>query len=364
MKNRRSTFFSPRKPATCEGLARACQLSVWTTSLALNRHPRVKLATQKRVAEMAAKLGYAPNGATRRLAKGRFEKSNTTLEHAGFLLLSPPHWTTAAPYVAFMRGAGLGFADQDVSMVLLTASDEKHWQQAERIVSGKMLDGWLLAGAVTDDVVRRVRRWKQPFVVLGDHFSSHAVHQVNADHEGIGRLAVRDLACLGHRRIGLLGTNSDFQYSRDIRSGFLSAIRKLGLDRNEKWIQYTDGTESTHTYVSEMLKRMLATKPHPTAIVIAESDHLQLALSYVRQLKARAFQEITFVSCEINAASVAFPGATQIRFPYEQVGREGAHFLKRVAGHPRIPTQCIKIPPAGLQASASVQPNPSTIITP
>lgn len=358
MKNGSPLLSRPRRTVTCEDLARACSLSVWTTSLALNRHARVKSSTQERVAEMAARLGYAPNGAARRLVQSRFGKRSSRFDHAGFLLLGPAHATLNGPYLSLLHGAGQAFAGMEATMAVLNASDERGWHQAERMAHGGMVDGWLLVGDVTDGTLRRVRRWRQPFVVLGDHRVSGPIHAVNADHVAIGRLAVEHLAGLGHRRVGLMGTNLTYQYSRDLRKGFVSAVRDLGLDRDERLIQYLRGTESLHFYVSDLLRRLLAVKPRLTAIVIAESGHLQPVMNLIHQSKIRVPREISFVSCETGARAAGFPGAVQIQFPYEQVGATGAQLLKKLASHPRLPAQSIQLKPDGVQHPiADTQPH-------
>src|SRR5215510_8935651 len=89
---------------TLEAIARAADVSIPTASLALNDHRRVSARTKRRVSEVAAKLGYVPNQAARRLAKARFTQHSRKLDQVGFILYDKTGPELDGPYLSLMRG--------------------------------------------------------------------------------------------------------------------------------------------------------------------------------------------------------------------------------------------------------------------
>lgn len=202
---------------TSRDVAREAGVSQSTVSRALTDDGRVAPDTRRRVAEVAARLGYAPNAAARSLATNRshtigvvvddlrnpffpelIDDLHTELVHAAFhtVLVDDREGRGLGPVAAWAPGELDG-------LVFVSA---RTWSRSPGVAA---------AGGV-------------PVILLNRESDEGGVDSVVSDNRMGGALAGEHLLDLGHRRIALISGPGDTSTARDREDGFRRALEARG----------------------------------------------------------------------------------------------------------------------------------------
>lgn len=271
--------------ASIEDVARRAGVSIATVSRALRGLPDVAAATRDRVFTAATELNYVASPFAARLASGR----TTTV---GLVVPFVNRWFFAeviATAETALRSAGF-------DLLLYNLGDESGRARFFDVMPmRKRVDGVLVASLVLDDVeFSALTALNRPVGLLGLEragFLSARIDDVAAAHA-----AVEHLVRLGHRRIGLIGGDTDdpmaFTPPLRRREGYRDALRVVGIEPDltlEKLGYFTveGGRAAT--------RALLALSAPPTAI-FAESDEMAYgALRELRDAGGRVPEDVSVV---------------------------------------------------------------------
>jgi LacI family transcriptional regulator, repressor for deo operon, udp, cdd, tsx, nupC, and nupG len=271
--------------ASIEDVARRAGVSIATVSRALRGLPDVASGTRDRVFTAAAELHYVASPFAARLASGR----TTTV---GLVLPFVNRWFFAEvidTVETALRGA-------DYDLLLYNLGDEAGRARFFDVMPmRKRVDGVLVASLVLDDAeFTALTDLALPVGLLGlqrDGFLSARIDDVAA-----ARAAVDHLVATGHRRIGLIGGDTDdpmaFTPPLRRRDGYRDALRAVGIEPElelERLGYFTvDGG-------SAAARHLLALPDRPTAL-FAESDEMAYgALREIRQAGLRVPEDVAVV---------------------------------------------------------------------
>jgi len=341
-------------------VARAAGVSPTTASLALNHHPRVALRTQQRIAETAARLGFVANHLARRLARSRSDSRSTSFDQIGLIYLPGADIHVDRVCLAMMSGAEHELSKLHASLTFVRVNEQGDWKKVERLMRAGVVDGWLLVGALNDEVLNRLKaaqlfqarsasqaraarggKDRVPCVTLGDHRCAQPVHCVNVDNAAAGRLAAQHLASLGHRRIAFLGGDMQFVYQEQTLAGFRATVKELGLDDDERLI----GNASLWNAPNAELIIEWLRNTGPTAVFTPEFDWASEMCRILKQTRVQVPKEISLLAYEpVSPTARAHPFA-RIELPMDEVGKQGAMLLHQMVLDPRGEPREIKIPP-------------------
>lgn len=249
--------------ASIEDVARRAGVSIATVSRALRGLPDVATATRDRVLSAAAELNYVASPFAARLASGR----TTTV---GLVVPFVNRWFFAeviATVETALRHAGF-------DLLLYNLGDEDGRARFFEVMPmRKRVDGVLVASLVLDDAeFAALTELDQPVGLLG--LARPGFLSARIDDVAAARGAVDHLLGLGHRRIGLIGGDTDdpmaFTPPLHRRDGYRDALHAAGVspDPALELLGYftVDGGRAA-------MRRMLALPERPTA-VFAESDEM------------------------------------------------------------------------------------------
>jgi DNA-binding LacI/PurR family transcriptional regulator len=271
--------------ASIEDVARHAGVSIATVSRALRGLPDVAAATRDRVLAAATELNYVASPFAARLASGR----TTTV---GLVVPFVSRWffgEVIATVEAALRHAGF-------DLLLYNLGDaEGRGRFFDVMPMRKRVDGVLVASLVLDDAeFSALVELNRPVGLLGlerDGFLSARIDDV-----GAARAAVDHLVGLGHRRIGLIGGDTDdpmaFTPPLHRRDGYRDALQAAGLDADPAlehlgYFTVEGGRAAT--------RRLLALPERPTAI-FAESDEMAYgALREIRDAGLRVPEDVAVV---------------------------------------------------------------------
>lgn len=249
--------------ASIEDVARRAGVSIATVSRALRGLPDVATATRDRVLSAAAELNYVASPFAARLASGR----TTTV---GLVVPFVNRWFFAE-VIAVVEHA-LRHAGFDLLLYNLGDEDGRS-RFFEVMPMRKRVDGVLVASLVLDDAeFDALTELDRPVGLLG--LARPGFLSARIDDVAAARGAVDHLLGLGHRRIGLIGGDTDdpmaFTPPLHRRDGYRDALHAAGVspDPALELLGYftVDGGRAA-------MRRLLELPERPTA-VFAESDEM------------------------------------------------------------------------------------------
>lgn len=258
--------------ASIEDVARQAGVSIATVSRALRGLPDVASSTRDRVLAAAAELNYVASPFAARLASGR----TTTV---GLVLPFVNRWFFAeviATVETALRRAGF-------DLLLYNLGDQEGRTRFFDVMPmRKRVDGVLVASLVLDeDEFSALAELHRPVGLLG--IERAGVLSAGIDDIAAARQAVEHLTALGHRRIGLVGGDTDdpmrFTPPLHRRTGYRDALEAVGAGLHPELEQLGYFTVEGG---GEAARRLLALPEPPTAI-FTESD--EMAYGAIREIR-------------------------------------------------------------------------------
>ncbi|NUW41318.1 substrate-binding domain-containing protein [Nonomuraea rhodomycinica] len=267
-----------------------------------------------------------------------------------------------------IRGAREAAAASGARLVLrgatYQAADER--RQLSRLVETARVDGLLVAPTTTGDEGEELVRWLQGAgvpVVLVERAATVGPHQeamesVVSDHVFGAAMAVRHLATLGHRRVGVT-TTTQSPTAPHVRRGWRQACVELGLP--------LDGTPDLTTVDQrdpgwpEALDAVLdACVASGTTALLVHSD--PEAISLVERCQERGMRvpgDLSVVTYDDEVAELCDPPLTAVRPPKAAIGQAAYRLLaERLADEdPQRPTHRVVIEPRLIVRASSAPPS-------
>jgi LacI family transcriptional regulator len=350
-----------QRAVTLQDLARRAKVSPTTASLALNDHPRVAERTRQRVAAVAQRIGFH-NGASyaaRRLARSRTQSRIISFDQVGFIyLVGPEKGDLDLVCLANMRGAEHALAKLRACLVFVRVEEREDWEKVERLAYTGVVDGWLITGAVNDAIVNRLNALRLPHVILGDHRCARGpVHCATINHAGVARLALEHVAALGHRRIAFVGGSMRYVYQEQMRDGFVSAQRELGLDTDPRLSAHAPFWDDLDPHRVRQWLDDFGASP-PTAIFAGEFRKTELLLKVLRSIGVDVPRQISLISYEAAANDFQVSDLTRVVVPLDEMGRQAALMLhKIVTDGSQVESSEIRLAPTLIQGWSTVSPS-------
>ncbi len=301
------------KPATIKDVAQASGVSTATVSYVLNNGPRrVVPATRARVEAAIEKLQYYPSTVARGLGQKR-------LDCIGVVFPQPNPGLVADSYFsAVLDGIIQVATDRRQNVTLYTGLE---WVGSASLPAfrDRRVDGLLLVATLTDSgIVPALTEAGLPFVLINGTSPDVRVSQVDVDNADAARHVVTHLAALGHRRIALLGGQSNSPSTGPRRDGFLKAMKSAGLPVDAALV--LEG-EYTREWGRAGMARLLRLDQPPTAVFaggdgIAAGAYRACAdagISVPNQMSIVGFDDAAY-------ARELTPPLTTVRHPLTQIG--------------------------------------------
>ena len=309
--------------ATIQDVAKAAGVAASTVSRFLNGQLKVTPATEARLREAVATLGYVPNAQAKNLARGRSGA-------IGFVVpdISNPYFGTIADHVVEaveLRGL----------MVLLCSTRSQAVKEASYIdlLASGAIDGMLYLGSFRSNArLAAAIHGGLPVVVVDEPIAGlPGVHSVVMDDYAGGYQAASYLVALGHRRIAFVSGPAELGSVTERRRGYRDALVKGGIDPEA---QLNLPGQFTEQFGASALPRLLAGPEPPTAAFVA-SDYIALGmLSAAETHGIRVPEDLSVVGFDdIRFSQYVRPRLTTIRSPVERLAHTGVAMLfERLAG--------------------------------
>lgn len=316
LKSQRQVVSVSSMRVTLKEVASRAELSLSTTSRALNGHPAISEETTAKVRRIAGELRYRPVRSHRRtlasansiLAGREIAIASLALDRA---LVSMPVINAA------FHGAEDALAAAGARVHMVHIPD---LSQAPANLRLDRLDGLILTGAMVNQfataaetpVVAQLR--KLPSVwVIGDPPSAWG-DAVMADDFAVGSGAAEQLVAHGHRQLAFLNPVPDNLLFARREDGFYSAARRLGASARSfcqppesGWPLPLQSPASRYDAVQSLIDQLLESVPRPTAIFAAADSVAALAYCALGVRGLRVGHEISIIAGNNTPGLLSIP---------------------------------------------------------
>jgi LacI family transcriptional regulator len=303
---------------TLKEVATQAQLSVSTTSRALNGHPAISEETTAKVRKIAGELRYRPVRSHRRAhrAAGPLAGRDIAIMSLGLhrSLVAMPVITEA------FHGAEDALAEAGARPQIMHMPD---LAQLPREFRADRFDGLILTGAMVNQfaeasataAIRELR--KLPSIwVIGDPPSAWG-DAVVSDDFSVGVGAAEQLVASGHRQIAFLNPVPDNLLFARREDGFYSAARRLGVEVQSfceaplgGWPLPLEAPTGVYDVVERLIDQLLESKPRPTAVFTAADSVAALVYCALGVRGLRVGRDISVI------AGNNTPGLLSVPYPH------------------------------------------------
>ncbi|WP_022885920.1 LacI family DNA-binding transcriptional regulator [Glaciibacter superstes] len=273
--------------ANIHDVARVAGVSISTVSYALSGKRSIAATTRRRIDDAVRELDYRANAGARMLKGSR----------TNILALSAPlHAGTDTPaHMTFVLAVVTAARSFDYDVLLLTQDEAT--SGLRRVARSSLVDGIVLLDvSTTDERTQLVRELGLPASVIGIPGDADGLVCVDLDFEEAAVMAVRRLADLGHREIGLIG-QAPAIYQRGsnfpprFRDAFAAEAERLGLVT-----AFTPAAEDS-AGVRAAVDRISATLPGMTGLVLHSNEPVQsMILELLNQRGVRVPHDLSVIS--------------------------------------------------------------------
>lgn len=313
---------------TIDDIARLAGVSPMTVSRVINGGAQVSAATRERVQAVIDGAGYVPDPAARILARGGAGR-------IGLLYANPSN----AYLAEVLSGALAGARAAGLLLMIEPSQAGDSAQEAEAVrrlaaggAQGLIVPPPLGESAATLDAVRAAGL---KAVLLAAPPAQGLFEALRVDDFGAAAEMTRRLIDLGHRRIGLIEGRADQSASADRRRGAQAAV-----DAAPEVDLLIDSGDFTYRSGFEAGRRLLATRPRPTALFACNDDMAAGALAAVHAAGLQIPGDVSVAGFDDTylAASV-WPALTTIRQPVADMARRAA---LRLAGKEGVDAEFVE----------------------
>jgi LacI family transcriptional regulator len=278
---------------------------------------------RRRVRQAAVTIGYRPNAVARSLVSGATKTIGVVVGD-----IENP----------FFAGAARGIADvleRDGYTLLLANSDEDlgRERRAVEALHARQVDGLAVVPSSGDDGAHlaAILREGRPVVLLDRPISGLEVDAVLVDNRAGAARAVRHLASLGHRRVGLVGDSPGIASTAERIDGYRAALSVVGATADDALVSLGGSTiDEGHRSALRLLQR----PDRPSAIFTVNNFMTAGALRAVRDLGLRMPADVALVGFDdLDWTTLVDPPITVIAQPVAELGRAVAErLLERLGG--------------------------------
>lgn len=333
--------------ASIEDVAKRAGVSIATVSRSLRGLPDVATATRDRVLAAARELNYVASPFAARLASGR----TSTL---GVVVPFVHRWFFAE--VLGAMESQLTEAGYDLLLHNLGSSEGRERFFTVLPVRKRVDAVVVISLSLTDEEIASLRSLDLPVGVLGADISGFS--SVRIDDIAAARKGVEHLTGLGHRRIALIGGDTNdpmgFTPATHRQSGYLEALGESGIERDrslERLGYFTvEGGEAAMASLLELPER-------PTA-VFAESDEMAYgAMKAIRRAGLRVGEDVAVLGFD-DHATAELMDLTTIRQPVVEEGIQLARAVLAALADNNAVAEC-RVLPTELIVRGSTDPSRS-----
>lgn len=306
---------------TIKDVAKKANVSPSTVSRVISNSPRISEQTKRNVRKVMDELGYHLNYNARVLAQQKTRTIGIVMKKSTSESLHDPFF----PEV--LRGISSCCNKEKYSIMLTTGeSEEEIYEDVVNMVQGKRVDGLIVTYSKKEDkIVTYLLKNKIPFVLVGNpSFRADEITYVDNDNVKAAEEATNYLINQGHRQIGYMGGDLNYEVSLARLEGYKNALLKKQMPiKNEYIFNTKEGQEPTGA-----LSHYMGLDEKPTALIVTDDFIALKVLQVCRKENIKVPEDLSIISFN-NAmiAQVSSPALTSVDTQVYLLGNEAAKCL-------------------------------------
>lgn len=315
-------------------IAASAGVSFQTVSKALNGKGRMSAETRRRVLDVAASLGYVPNG----LARGLLNQATATV---GVLSADFSDTTLAQIVVGIEREARrLGYS------VIVGSLDEAgtDWARYLRVLLERRVDGIIFNAPSLEHetAVGEVLPASLPVVSLNRIAGVPHASRVFADTFGGAAMAVRHLTSLGHRQIGMVTGKPSRAVTQLRMRAYRQVLREVDIPFDRSLVEEGDwGVEGGYRAAHRLVDR----RPDLTALYVQNDMMAVGVLAALHERRIDVPGDCSVVGCDdLPIAARTIPPLTTVQVPFQDLGVSAIRLLVERIQDPERPSTQVTLP--------------------
>lgn len=319
--------------ATIKDVAKAAGVSPSTVSRALQNNPRISEAARSRIRQIAEDMGFRPNPIARSLV-------SRETRVIGVVFPADLSESLAHPfYPKVLQGLGQAAARRSYYMLMGTGQEGQSTAEVVRSLeeSGYVSGLVLLAaekGFRTDCTL--------PMVTIGRPGSTEKNCCVDNDNISVGREAAQYLIDRGHKKIMLLGWDSQYAVTIHRRVGFEQALQENGLPLREDWMiptRFLDMSTDQNALMSVFQK-----EDRPTAVVCMDDAQAITLTACLKTLGLEVPGDVSLISFNnTEAGRLHRPALTSFDVNPYRLGMAAMDMILDILSGQEAPS-CVDVP--------------------
>ncbi|MDA3892294.1 MAG: LacI family DNA-binding transcriptional regulator [Salinivirgaceae bacterium] len=306
-----------KKNITINDLAKALNTSSSTVSRALKDHPKISQSMKLKVKETAIKLGYVQS-IQASIQKGF---NNHTL---GIIVPS----LSETKYSTLIESAQKILKNEGFTVVVSCTSNST--EQEEKIL--QLFKNLNIRGVISSLTSENKNpKYYHTFIkdtplILVDRVGIEIpCKKIMTDHFQVGFRSVQHLLNIGCHNIAHIGGNINCPLSKQISTGYKTALRQSGKIANPKLEVFSD---QLHTDIMKATELIYSQKIKPDAILVDEIMAAQKLVSILQTRKIKIPDDVAIIAIgDEKDYSFYSPSLTTIQIPYEKIGKRAAQLL-------------------------------------
>jgi len=319
---------------TIKDIAKEVGKSIATVSRALNDYNDISEETKALVRKTAKELGYSPNAAAQRLQR-------RVAGTIGFILPTFGPRFSDPFFSEFIAGVGNQLSELGIDLLVSTRTPGDQEIDAYReYVQAKRVDGFIVVRTrLNDKRIHYLLDEKFPFVAFGRMDNENEFPFVDEDGEMGMRLIVEHLITLGHKRIGIISSPSEFTFTKYRMKGIHAAFNKAGIIPDHSLIVSGDLTQRGGY---QKANDLLNNREKPSAIIAGNDLMAFGAMSAAQERGLMVGKDISITGFDdIPMAEHSHPSLTTINQPIYSIGRQLCEMLvhritSEIIDHPQV----------------------------
>ena len=326
---------------TSRDVARVAGVSQSTVSYVMSGRRSISPETRKRVLEAIEQLTYHPNAGARALASQRTQVIGLVVP------FGPGADTTGLLHFIEKIASCVRAEDHDV---LLVTADEGA-AGLTRLSGRRLCDAIVMMDIEAQDArIPVAASLHVPVILIGVPEDSAGLYCVDLDFPLAGRLAVEELARLGHDHAVLIGHTAevierDINFVRRFQRGARAAAQEHGLGYD-----VVAPVAPGHAGAVEAVERALACGGERPGLVVPNSQAVQPVLHVLLERGIVPGRDVSVIGlCTDSAAETCVPPVTNVSLEPRDVSRRTVNKLLRLLDRTQEPpTDLIELVPPRL----------------
>lgn len=312
-----------QKRVTIKDVAKHANASMSTVSMVVNQKGYVSDEKRKVILNSIRKLGYYPTASARNLASNR-------TNNIGFILRES-HFTLSEPfYTRIFLGTEFESKKHNFYVLLATVSDDyKKEIDTPRLLKERNVDGIIIAGKVSIELLEEVEESGIPFILVDYQYKSFPY--ISADNMDSSMEAVQYLIDKGHSDISFIGADPYHPSISKRLEGYQLAMLKAGYTDTTELVFLDEENDPTLQIGYNLGAKLFKSGVKPTAVFCANDAMALGFMKYAEQHKLRIPEDVAVIGFDdVDGAKFSSPKLTTIRVYKEQFGELALRYLTEI----------------------------------